>query len=68
MSHLAKITGIGGDTRFLADREEVTEAKRARKFRSEKAAETAAQAYIESFPPVIQRSMNFEIVPAELAR
>lgn len=68
VSHVAKITGIAGETRYLADRAEVTEVKRARKFRSEQAAETAAKAHIKAFPPVIQRSMAFEIVPAATVR
>lgn len=64
MSHVAIIVGVLGGKRFLADRTEVSEAKRAKKFRSERAAEEAAKAHIAAFPAVIQRHMTYEVVPA----
>lgn len=63
MSHVAVIVGIMGGERYLAKGHEVTEVKKARKFRSEKAAEQAALAHIRAYPPVIQRAMKYQVKP-----
>lgn len=64
MAHLAKITGISGCERFLANRCEVDDVKKAKRFRSEEAAKRAAEAHIKAYPRVVQRAMKFEIVRA----
>lgn len=68
MSHIAIIEGISGIERFLnpdAPKGEVTEVKKAKRFRSEKAAEQAATEHIGNHPRVIQRAMKYRVVPAE---
>lgn len=65
-SHVAVIVGISGAERYLGrDRREVPEKKEAKRFRSPDAAERAAKAHIEAFPPVITRSMKYRVIPAD---
>jgi hypothetical protein len=64
MSHVAIIVGIAGGERYLAHGKETIEAKQARKFRSEKAAEQAARDHIRAHPPFIQRLMKYQVRPA----
>jgi hypothetical protein len=63
MSFVAVIVSIAGDERFLGPHHETFEEKKARKFRSEAAAEKAAKAHVEAFPRCISRQMRFRVEP-----
>jgi hypothetical protein len=61
MSFVAIITGIAGEDRFLSPTVETAEARRAKRFRSEGAAEAAAQAHVRLHPAVIQRHLTYRV-------
>lgn len=67
MAHLAKIIGLVTERYLTKSRDESPDKKRAKRFRSEKAAEQAAQEHIKAFPPVIQRAMKYQVLPEERA-
>lgn len=62
-AHVAVIVGISGLERYLVRQGEVTERKRARKFRSEQSAARAADEHIKAQPGVIQRAMKYRVEP-----
>lgn len=61
MAYRVVIVGISGAERFLRERDETPEEKKALRFRSERAAEDAAKAHIDAFPAVIRKSMAFRV-------
>lgn len=64
MSFVAIITGIAGGERFLdRARAETPDPKKAKPYRSERAATTDAKAHVESYPAVIQRAMKYRVEP-----
>ncbi len=57
------VEGISGLERYLARGRETPEEKEARRFRSDRAATEAADAYIKAYPACIARQMKFKVEP-----
>ena len=68
MSYVVKVMGLSGKTLWLDKNMKDQESrKKAKVFRSEKAAKTALDSFVKSLQPCVRRQMDAEVVPSEKA-